>query len=192
MPLGQPSAINLHVATYFRTSGVVASVEERLAALEAQVARLVGERAAGPAVEAGEAVPEDVFWALGGLKRRLPADGAGAVLYTGTVRTGDRNYDWQYGATVDDLLDDDWSAQAGTLTALAHPVRLRLLREILGGRHGTAELADLDGLGTTGQLHHHLRQLAAAGWLRSSARGRYDIPPERVVPLLAILTAARR
>ena len=169
----------------------MASVEERLAALEAQVARLVGDRAeAGPPET--EVTPEDVFWALGGLKRRIPADGAGAVLYTGTVRTGDRNYDWQYGATVDDLLDDDWPALAGTLTALAHPVRLRLLREILGGRHGTAELAELDGIGTTGQLHHHLRQLAAAGWLRSGARGRYDIPPERVVPLLAILTAARR
>ncbi|SCG61263.1 ArsR/SmtB family transcription factor [Micromonospora humi] len=167
----------------------MASVEERLAALEAQVARLAGERAAP--VPAPEAAPADVFWALDGLKRRLPPDGAGAVLYTGTVRTADRHYDWQYGAGVDDLLDGDWPALAGTLTALAHPVRLRLLREILGGRHGTAELADLDGLGTTGQLHHHLRQLAAAGWLRSGARGRYDIPPERVVPLLAILTAAR-
>ncbi|PGH46276.1 ArsR family transcriptional regulator [Micromonospora sp. WMMA1996] len=167
----------------------MASVEERLAALEAQVARLVG---AAPPAEADDTAPEDVFWALAGLKRRVPADGPGAVLYTGTVHTADRHYDWQYGATVDDLLDGDWPALAGTLTALAHPVRLRLLREILGGRHGTAELADLDGLGTTGQLHHHLRQLAAAGWLRSGARGRYDIPPERVVPLLAILTAARR
>ncbi|WFE38660.1 helix-turn-helix domain-containing protein [Micromonospora sp. WMMD998] len=170
----------------------MASVEERLAALEAQVARLAADRATAPVAAAGAADPEDVFWALDGLKRRLPTDSAGAVLYTGTVRTADRHYDWQYGAGVDDLLDGDWPALAGTLTALAHPVRLRLLREILGGRHGTAELADLDGLGTTGQLHHHLRQLAAAGWLRSGARGHYDIPPERVVPLLAILTAARR
>ena len=187
-----PAFVRLNVSTYFRTIAAVASVEERLAALEAQVARLAGERDAGAGTPAGEAAPTDALWALGGLKQRIPADGAGAVLYTGTVRTGDRNYDWQYGATVDDLLDDDWPALAGTLTALAHPVRLRLLREILGGRRGTAELAGLDGIGTTGQLHHHLRQLAAAGWLRSGARGRYDIPPERAVPLLAILTAARR
>ena len=71
-------------------------------------------------------------------------------------------------------------------------MRLRLLREILGGRQSTSELAEIEELGTTGQLHHHLRQITAAGWLRSAGRGRYAVPAERVVPLLAILTAAGR
>ncbi|MBQ1074873.1 winged helix-turn-helix transcriptional regulator [Micromonospora sp. C31] len=167
-------------------------MEERVSALEAQVAALM-ERL-GPAAPPTEAstVAGDVFWALDGLKRRIPADGGGAVLYTGTVRLDDQHYDWQYGRTVDDVLAGDWTELAGVLTALAHPVRLRLLREILGGRHGTGELAEIEGLGTTGQLHHHLRQLTAAGWLSSAGRGHYAVPAERVVPLLAILTAARR
>jgi len=66
-----------------------------------------------------------------------------------------------------------------------------VLRGVLTGLHTTAELAALDGLGTTGQLYHHLRQLQAAGWLRSTGRGRYDVPPTRVIPLLVILTAAQ-
>ncbi|MGW0506905.1 ArsR/SmtB family transcription factor [Micromonospora sp. NPDC003241] len=167
----------------------MADVEERLAALEAQVAALV-ER---PGVPPEPTTPAaGAFWALDGLRQRLPAGSAGAVLYTGTVRVAGRSYDWQYGREVDDLLAGDWAELPGILAALGHPVRLRLLREILTGRQSTAELADIEELGTTGQLHHHLRQLTAAGWLRSTARGRYAVPAERVVPLLAVLSAAHR
>ncbi|MEU5669088.1 helix-turn-helix domain-containing protein [Micromonospora sp. NPDC047753] len=165
------------------------SVEDRLAALEAQVAALSERPAAAPPPPPA---PEGTFWALDGLKQRLPPDGSGAVLYTGTVRVAGQHYDWQYGRTVDDLLAADWTDLPSTLSALAHPVRLRLLREILGGRQSTSELAEIEELGTTGQLHHHLRQITAAGWLRSAGRGRYAVPAERVVPLLAILTAAGR
>ncbi|MEU8158170.1 helix-turn-helix domain-containing protein [Micromonospora sp. NPDC048986] len=165
------------------------TVEDRLAALEAQVAALSERLAAAPPPPPA---PEGTFWALDGLKQRLPTDGSGAVLYTGTVRVGDQHYDWQYGRTVDDLLAVDWTELSSILSALAHPVRLRLLREIIGGRHSTSELAEIEELGTTGQLHHHLRQITAAGWLRSTGRGRYAVPAERVVPLLAILTAAGR
>ncbi|NLU80064.1 helix-turn-helix transcriptional regulator [Micromonospora sp. HNM0581] len=164
-------------------------VEARLAALEAQVADLV-ERIGVP--DAPAPPPEGILWALDGLKQRLPEDSTGAVLYTGTVRLGEQRYDWQYGRGVDDLLDGDWAELPAVLAALAHPVRLRLLREILGSRQSTAELAGIEELGTTGQLHHHLRQLTAAGWLRSAGRGRYNVPAERVVPLLAILCAAAR
>jgi hypothetical protein len=170
----------------------MADVEERLAALEAQVAALVERLAVTAGPVSPEAPAEGVFWALDGLKQRLPAESTGAVLYTGTVRVAGRSYDWQYGREVDDLLAGDWAELPGILSALGHPVRLRLLREILTGRQGTAELADIEELGTTGQLHHHLRQLTAAGWLHSTARGRYAVPADRVVPLLAILTAARR
>lgn len=148
--------------------------------------------AAAPADAADTAASGDRFWALAGLRRRLP-DPAGAVLYTGVVEAvpGER-YEWQYGATTAGLLaESEWAAPAGALAALAHPVRLLLLREILSGRRRAADLAEVEGLGTSGQLYHHLRQLSAAGWLRSTGRGQYAVPAERVVPLLVILTAAR-
>lgn len=158
---------------------------ERLAALEARVARLEGGQAQQPA----EAPDAGAFWALRGLKDRLP----GSVLFTGAVElpTGEA-YEWQQAHPAADLLDEDWSELAPALAALAHPVRLLLLREVLHGTRTTQELSGLDGLGTSGQLYHHLRQLVAAGWLRTTARGRYGVPGERVVPLLTILAAARR
>jgi hypothetical protein len=163
------------------------SVEERLAGLEERVARLEG-RPAPPDTPVPDA---EIFWALEGLKDRAPDPGA--VLFTGTVTlpTGE-HYEWQQGHPVDDLLADDWSQSAERLAALAHPVRLLLLREILHGARTTAELASHERLGTTGQLYHHLRQLVSAGWLRTTARGRYAVPGERVVPILTILAATRR
>ena len=63
----------------------------------------------------------------------------------------------------------DWEQTAESFAALGNAVRLRLLREILGGRRTAAELAELEGLGTTGQIYHHLRQLTGAGWLHTPA-----------------------
>ncbi|WP_432483016.1 ArsR/SmtB family transcription factor [Kineococcus esterisolvens] len=131
------------------------------------------------------------FWALEGLRGRVGEDGG--VLMTGTVRLpGDLTYEWQQGSTTEALLEADWSARAGALDALAHPVRLLLVQHVLRGTTSTGDLSRLEGVGTTGQLHHHLRQLVAAGWLRSTGRGRYEVPAPRVVPLLVLLLAAER
>jgi hypothetical protein len=153
----------------------------RVATLEAAVARLQSERA--------EPTPPDpdgnaALWVLDGLRRRFPD---GAVVFAGDVplASGER-YEWQWGRRVDDLVASE------AITALAHPVRLRLLQRILTGPGTTADLSDDEGLGTTGQLYHHLRHLVSAGWLKSSGRGRYAVPGDRVVPLLVILMGAER
>ncbi|MFE3739681.1 ArsR/SmtB family transcription factor [Streptomyces sp. NPDC059134] len=172
-------------------------LEERVAELERRLAALErGDRAGGAADGANRPEPrgpEGAFWALDLLKSELAKAGSvdGGVVYAGSVRlpAGER-YEWQYGAYTDGLLDADWSLTAECFAALGHPVRLRLLHEILGGRRTTAELADLDELGTTGQIYHHLRQLTGAGWLHTPGRGRYEVPAPRVVPLLVMITAA--
>ncbi len=157
-------------------------IEDRLAALEA---------AAHPA-EPHQAGNER-FWALEGLRTAAAGHPGGAVVYAGVVvlPTGE-DYEWQ--ATVPAPAargaEETDPASASALAALGHPVRLRLLREVLNGVRTTAELAALPGLGTTGQLHHHLRQLVTAGWLRATARGAYAVPPERVVPLHVVLAVA--
>ncbi|MFI5712901.1 ArsR/SmtB family transcription factor [Kribbella sp. NPDC051620] len=86
----------------------------------------------------------------------------------------------------------DWAGFAGTLAALGSPVRLRLLQEIVQGRNTVSALSEVDGLGTSGQIYHHLRQLTAEGWLHSPSRGTFSVPPPRVVALLAILEALQR
>ncbi|MFE3829160.1 ArsR/SmtB family transcription factor [Streptomyces sp. NPDC059092] len=172
-------------------------LEERVAELERRLAALErGDRerdGAGGESRTEPRLPDGDLWALGLLKSELAKTGSpgGGVLYTGSVRlpAGER-YEWQYGALTDGLLDADWSLTAESFAALGHPVRLRLLHEILGGWRTTAELADLDELGTTGQIYHHLRQLTGAGWLHTPGRGRYEVPAARVVPLLVMITAA--
>ncbi|MEU9114914.1 ArsR family transcriptional regulator [Streptomyces sp. NPDC048483] len=176
----------------------VVDLERRLAALERAAERTAGPAYGPPAPSPSpspERDPGDDFWALHGLKEQLAELGAdnGGVMFAGAVRTptGHR-YEWQYGLGTDTVLDGDWGDAAESFAALGQPVRLRLLREILGGRCTAAELTELDGTGTTGQIYHHLRQLTAAGWLHTAARGRYEVPAARVVPLLVILTAAGR
>ncbi|CAM5226822.1 ArsR/SmtB family transcription factor [Streptomyces hirsutus] len=169
-------------------------LEDRVADLERRLAALEAAEAAEPARRGDPRPGEGVFWALEGLKNQLAELKAtdGGVLFTGAVRlpTGEQ-YEWQHGALTGGLLDDDWPTAAEPLAALGHPVRLRLLREILGGRRTAAELAELDGVGTTGQIYHHLRQLTGAGWLHTTGRGRHEVPAGRVVPLLVLLSAAR-
>jgi DNA-binding transcriptional ArsR family regulator len=140
-------------------------------------------------LESAPAVPRDeTFWALEGLRRRLT--GGGQVLFTGALDlpTGE-HYAWQQGAATDGLLEADWSEHAAPYAALGHPVRLTLLRAVLRGTRSAAELQEVAGLNTTGQLYHHLKQLTAAGWLHAEGRGHYQVPAGRVVPLLVLVSA---
>jgi DNA-binding transcriptional ArsR family regulator len=166
----------------------MAEIADVLAELEARVARLEERlRPDEGATEApaGEAEP---FWALNELERRHPE---GAILYAGAVPTHDGAVRWQMGHSSAGLMDEDWTVHASTLAALGHPSRLQILQAIARGEaHTAADLAQTEGLGTTGQIYHHLRQLVSAGWLRSTTRGRHEVPPERLVPLLVVLGAS--
>ena len=156
---------------------------------------------AGVAVAAAEPPGAPVpgggeFWALEGLRERLPADPTtehGAVMLVGSVALPDGGgVAWQETGGSEGLLESEWGARAEVFAALGHPVRLELLRRVLAGTRTTAALAADEALGTTGQLHHHLRQLLAAGWLRQAGRGVYEVPAQRIVPLLACVLGAAR
>lgn len=99
---------------------------------------------------------------------------------------------WQEAAETASLLEDDWGHAADAFAALAHGVRLRLLQRVLDGACSVNDLTAVDGVGTSGQVYHHLRQLVAAGWLRAIGDARYEVPVARVVPLLILMLGARR
>ncbi|MEV8306870.1 winged helix-turn-helix domain-containing protein [Streptomyces flavidovirens] len=165
--------------------------EQRIEQLERRVDAL---EEGTPAASSGPVAHGGELWALDGLKEQAPEDGG--VVFAGSVPLpGGERVEWQYGLATGDLLGESWADAVEVFAALGQPVRLMLLREILGGRRTAAELAALDGVGTTGQVYHHLRQLAAAGWLHGTGpggRGEYEVPLSRVVPLLAMMAAARR
>lgn len=160
-----------------------------LAALAARVGRLEQQLAAGPTV--GVEPPDTdtgTFWILDGLETRV---GPRAVAYAGSLRVDDGPVRWQLTHDTGQLLDQDWTALAPALSALGHPARLRILQLVARGEAATAaDLADTSGLGSTGQIYHHLRQLTGAGWLRATTKGRHEVPAERLVPMLVILGAA--
>ena len=162
-------------------------LESRLSALEQAVAALQGQ--AAPAVVTGAPASDSALWALEGLRARAPE--GGAVLYAGTVDlpTGG-TVQWQYALPAVAVLEHDWTEQATALTALGHPVRLQILREVLRGTNTVAALVESLDTGTSGQIYHHLKELTTTGWLASERRAVYEVPVARIVPLLAILVAA--
>lgn len=166
------------------------ALAERVSDLEQ---RLAGPEAALPSFPVEG---DDKYWALTGLRDRLaehPATADGAVMIVGSLALPDgAPISWQLGEGTAAMFETDWSESATAFAALGHPVRLELLRQILNGTHATADLAAIESLGTTGQLHHHLRQLVSAGWVRQSGRGLYEVPAARVVPLLTSLLGAQR
>lgn len=175
------------------TARRLADLEQRVAALEDEGS---GDRAEPGPDAGGGAEPPARFWVLDGLRPQV--SGSGAVVYGGLVTTGHGPVEWQYGHMVDDLLADpdedgvEHHAEAASrIAALGHPARLAILGAVLRGHDRTAELADLLDLGTSGQVYHHVKALSAAGWLRSTQRGRVSVPAERVVPLLVVLGAGR-
>lgn len=159
-------------------------LEDRVAALEVALADLTSRPEPG---RGGTVGTDPDFWLLRELAERNPD--TDAVIFAGTLTQPEGQLAWQWGVPTGDVRDQEWEPAAAVLDALSHPVRLRLLQRILNGTATTAELAADETLGTTGQLHHHLRALVAAGWLASTGRGHWNIPAPRVIPLLIVIIA---
>ncbi|GAA1835738.1 winged helix-turn-helix domain-containing protein [Microlunatus capsulatus] len=165
------------------TDEVLADLQERVRRLEA---RLGADEGARPAPDAEPSA--GTFWLLEALR----AQGlAGAVAFGGTAADAEGGpVSWQITRSAEDLTGTDWAVSVPALAALGHPSRMQILQLVATGRARTAaELAHAEGLGTTGQIYHHLRQLVAGGWLRVTTRGQHQVPAERLVPLLVVLAA---
>lgn len=127
---------------------------------------------------------------LAELERRIAALESAAVTQreTGRRRSDSRQAD--AGRALRELrARRDWSEVAPALAALGSPIRLTLLREIVRGHATVNSLSQVEGLGTSGQIYHHLRHLTAEGWLHTPTRGTFAIPPSRTTALNTILTA---
>lgn len=164
--------------------------ETRLQDLEQRVQRL--EAHSPPTGTDPQSETSQVFWALQGLRQRVP-ELSGAVMMVGTVTAPNgHSADWQYTQTTEALFAGDFAARAEVLSAIAHPIRLTLLQRLLTDAETVNDLQRTGEFGTTGQIYHHLRQLVSAGWLRTTGHGRYEVPAQRLVPLLTMLTGADR
>jgi DNA-binding transcriptional ArsR family regulator len=165
----------------------------RVSDLERRVALLEGHRGERPPVPI---VDSERFWALARLAERtgpeFDKDGvAGSLLYAGRATTpGGGDLIWQAEHPLPGVLAEGWEEAAAVLAALGNPVRLEIVRRLLLGGETVQELQEIPGLGTSGQLYHHLRDLQAAGLVTQRRRGRYGVAADKVVPALIIIAAA--
>lgn len=176
----------------------VEGLTEAVAALERRVRAL--EDARPPATPPPEGPPapggKERWWLLERLARHtgpgFARDGVtGSVAYGGRLRApGTGELVWQLEHAAPDVLDADLGAASVVLGALSHPVRLEILRRLVQGARTLGELQTLAGTGTSGQIHHHLRELRAAGLIVQPRRNHYAISAERAIPCLVILAAA--
>lgn len=173
------------------TEDRVSALEERVAALETALLQSEGNTPSAQSAAAAQTLDSDTFWALEGLRARTA--GPGAVMLVGSVEIpSGSEARWQMGAGADELFSSDFADRAESLSALAHPARLRILQRLMTDAQTVQDLAGTEEFGTSGQIYHHLRQLTSAGWLRASGGGRYEVPAARVVPLLTILLGVDR
>lgn len=167
----------------------------RLSRVEAMLEQLLpreqpvtGVTAATEAPSKQDPTPdEDPFWALHGLEERLPSPGG--VLYAGSVDLGAGPVQYQWGRPTGALRAADWSERAERIAALGHRLRLAILQHLLDGECTVAQLVEELSLASTGVAYHHLNALQQAGWVSSPRRGSWQLPPSRIVPLLAIVLA---
>lgn len=170
----------------------VSALAQRLEQLEQRVAKLeqttdTEPSTPEPKVHDSATDMGTIFWALQGLKQRLPAPGG--VLFTGSVQTPLGSVEWQQAAPTADILERDWTEHASAIAALGNEVRLRILQAVIKGAITVSELTQREEFGTSGQIYHHVSMLTNTGWLQSSRRGQFTMPPQRVVPLMVILAA---
>lgn len=172
----------------------VAALERDLAALTARVTALeaLTRTTAAPAARVPLPVHDGLLEVL--RQRDGPPyarDGIrGALLYAGAVDLAGAEYVWQIERALPFLLDLDAEAVAPVLLALGNPWRLRLVRALLRGPRSSQQLQEAVGLGSPGQLYHHLKELLAAGIIEQRARSEYRLAARKIVPFLIILTAA--
>ncbi|WP_354701666.1 helix-turn-helix domain-containing protein [Paraconexibacter sp. AEG42_29] len=157
------------------------------AALESVQARLDAiERGAAP----HDAPPARTVDPAGGKWWLLDRLDEQRIAYGGRVGVAEGDVVWQLEHPAGDVLEGDLGRAANVLGAMGHPLRLEILKHLLQGARTLGDLQEIPGLGTTGQLNHHLRELRGAGLVESRRRNDYAVPADRVVPLLTMIAAA--
>lgn len=124
---------------------------------------------------------------------RADADSSGsggAVSYQGRL-TAPVELEWQMQLDPAQVLALDDTPRTEVLTALAHPVRIAIVRLLMSAGAQTAQALQTEAeLGSTGQLYHHLKGLTSCGIVEQDKRGTYRIRPQAAIPALVLITAS--
>ena len=168
-------------------------VARRLATLEQAAGHLVRVQRGTGAVPGGDA-------GHGQVEPPLPAAGRGegeagqgseATLgYWGAGKFGPRSVMIRQRAPLSQVMAAEPEAITPVFAALASPVRIILLRALIGGPRTSQQLREVLAGPSVGQLYHHLRELLVAGLVVQPSRSLYEIPPGKVVAVCVAVSAA--
>lgn len=111
----------------------------------------------------------------------------GIVASSGSYNSGSQGYQWNLEEMAETLLDQDEERVTRVLMAIGNKQRLALLKAILEQPASAAELVERLGMGTTGQVYHHLKALQAADLVTQEGRGQFVFVSHRVPSFLMLL-----
>ena len=112
------------------------------------------------------------------------------VSFIGYMNSDSRNISFLWTRSPQDLIQNSWDESFRRVAALAHPLRGVILKHLLHSPSSVTQLCEAGIVSSTGTAYHHLNELEVGGWVRKFKKGKYEIPPERVIPLLVIVAAS--
>ncbi len=114
------------------------------------------------------------------------------ISYSGTITMDEGRGRWKPASkTLREVLAPDSGSLANILSSLGHKQRIEIIKSLLQEPKNAAELVKELGMGTTGQLYHHMKPLLHAGIIEQKERGgSYSISANKILPILLQLAAA--
>jgi DNA gyrase subunit B len=115
-----------------------------------------------------------------------------SISYSGTITSLEGRGRWKPASkTFAEVLKPDSGSLANILSSLGHKQRIEMIKSLLQKPKNAAELVKELGMGTTGQLYHHMKPLLHAGIIEQKERGgSYSIAADKILPILLQLAAA--
>lgn len=179
----------------------MADLQDRLAALEEQVAvfrarltALEEHISSTPSAGSSQALFQARTPALTRdqeSQTSQPRTIQGTLNYAGTLQLAGQPFRFQQRLSAQSLFQAPPELLATIFAALSSPHRVIILRTLCERSCTAQQLQEVLGMGSAGQLYHHLKELMAVGLItqreRSSA---YTIEPAKVIPICAALMVA--
>lgn len=164
----------------------VAVLRARLTALEQLVSSHMQEGAASaaPLVRAAVLPPDR--------EPRASRTGfiEGTLNYTGSIQIGEQPYRFRQTLTAQSIFEAAPELLAPIFAALSSPHRIIILRTLCERPCTAQQLQEVLGMGSAGQLYHHLKELQAVGLVTQRERSAYMIEPTKVIPVCVALMIA--
>lgn len=150
----------------------------------------------GPREHRGHAGEHGRHFGRGSMRRLIAKaddlEARGIMSFAGLHRTergeGEGIYMWGLrGVTTDDVLAVDDARNIKVLSALAHPVRLRMMKSILQQPGTAAQLRERLELTSNGQTYHALNMLENGGMIEQQSNGTYTPVGDKAAGFLIVL-----